>query len=431
MARNQLRRGTGVLSIRAQCGSFNASEGFGMANDRLWWEREDLCYRFGRLHIGGRELEAFVTAAGTPTFVYRAARVRDNLMRLRTALEAHGVEHDVYYAIKANRYAPLVTYLKLLGRCGIDSCSPAELRYARQVGFEEAEISYTGTSVSESDLDCLQRHPGVHINCDSLSTIRRLGKLCPGRRIGIRVNPELGAGYNEMLRYAGEKATKFGIYRDRFEEAIATARAAGLRVEVLHFHFGSGYLGSALDVLDQVLERVGALLDTHPEIRTLNIGGGLGVRLAEADVAIDLERWAAIVARHVARRGVRVQVEPGDYLVKDAGVLLVRVNTVEDKARTRFVGIDAGLNIQNLAAYYHTPFIVAPLCRVAAAPLERVTIAGNINEAIDLLAEDVELPALAEGDLLALLNVGGYGSSASSNHCMRREFREYLLFDEA
>ncbi|MBM2854946.1 MAG: putative diaminopimelate decarboxylase, partial [Steroidobacteraceae bacterium] len=363
--------------------------------------------------------------------VYCAARVRDNLMRLRTALASHGVEHDAFFAIKANRYAPLVTYLKLLGRCGIDACSPAELRYAREVGFEEAEISYTGTSVSESDLDCLQRHPGVHINCDSLSTIRRLGQRCPGRRIGIRVNPELGAGYNDMMRYAGEKATKFGIYRDRFEEAIAVAHAAGMRVETMHFHFGSGYIGNAVEVLDQVLERVGALLDAHPEIRTLNIGGGLGVRLAETEISIDLERWAAIVARHVVRRGLRVQVEPGDYLMKDAGVLLVRVNTVEDKAGTRFVGIDAGFNIQNLAAYYHTPFIVAPLGRAAGAPLVRVTIAGNINEAIDLLAEDVELPALAEGDLLALLNVGGYGSSASSNHCMRGEFREYLLLDEA
>jgi diaminopimelate decarboxylase len=404
-------------------------ERIGMANDRLWWEREDLCYRDGRLHFGGRELAALVEAAGTPTFVYDAARVRDNLQRLRAALLSQGVEHDAFYAIKANRYAPLVTYLKLLGRCGIDACSPAELRYARQVGFEEAEISYTGTSVSDSDLDCLQRHPGVHVNCDSISTIRRLGQRCPGRRIGIRVNPELGAGYNEKMRYAGAKATKFGIYRDRFEEAVVAARAAGMRVEALHFHFGSGYLADSIEVLDQVLERVGALLDAHPEIRTLNIGGGLGVPLTEAEVPIDLGRWAAIVARHVARRGIRVQVEPGDYLMKDAGVLLVRVNTVEDKARTRFVGVDAGFNIQNLAAYYQTPFIVAPLRRVAGAPLERVTIAGNINEAIDLLAEDVELPALAEGDLLALLNVGGYGSSSSSNHCMRGEFREYLLLN--
>ncbi len=78
-----------------------------MANDRLWWEREDLCYRENKLHFGGRELTAFAASAGTPTFVYLTARVRDNLQRLRDALSPHCVEHDAFYAIKAIRYAPL------------------------------------------------------------------------------------------------------------------------------------------------------------------------------------------------------------------------------------------------------------------------------------------------------------------------------------
>lgn len=400
-----------------------------MKSGRLWWERDDLCYRDGRLQLGGSDLAPFAEA-GTPAFIYDATRVRDNLLRLRAALDAAGVSHDAFYAVKANRFPSLIGYLKAQGRCGIDACSPAELRYARQHGFEEHEISYTGTSVSESDLDCLRDHPGVHVNCDALSTIARLGRRCPGRRIGLRVNPGLGAGYNDRLRYAGAKPTKFGIYPDRFEEAIRTASDAGMKIDTLHFHVGSGYLGDALEVLDQVLDRVGPMLDAHPAIRTLNVGGGLGLRLTESDAAIDLGRWAETIARHTVGRGLRVQVEPGDYLVKDAGVLLVRVNTVEDKAGTRFVGVDAGLGIQNLPAYYQTPLIVAPLVGRAGALLERVTIAGNINEAIDLLAENIELPAVAEGDLLALLNAGGYGSSAASNHCMRGEFRELLLDHE-
>jgi diaminopimelate decarboxylase len=149
--------------------------------------------------------------------------------------------------------------------------------------------------------------------------------------------------------------------------------------------------------------------------------------MTEADMPIDLARWAAIVARHVLPRGLRVAVEPGDYLVKDAGLLLVRVNTVEDKAGTRFVGVDAGLGILNLMAYYRIPCVVAPLTPRAGAGRERVTISGNINEAIDLLAEDIEIPAVEEGDLIALINVGGYGSAAASNHCMRGAFREVLL----
>ena len=395
-------------------------------NGRQWWERADLGYRDGRLSFAGQDLEAVAAECGTPTFVYSGARVLANLERLRAALDAEGVVHDAFYAIKANRYAPLVGVLQKSGRCGIDACSPAELLYALKSGFTESQISYTGNSVSETDLDVIAGHPGVHVNCDAISTIRRLGRRCRGRRIGFRINPEMGAGYNEKLRYAGAKATKFGIYRDRFDEALAVARECGMPVVALHFHIGSGYQGDALAVLDEVLRRTCELIDANPQIRTVNVGGGLGLRVAESDVPVDLGRWASIIARHLVPRGVRVQVEPGDYLVKDAGLLLVRANTVEDKAGTRFVGVDAGLGIESLYAYYRTPTVVAPL-RPAAGATERVTIAGNINEAIDVLAEDIDLPPVAEGDLLALLNTGGYGSAAASNHCMRGEFREYLL----
>ncbi len=397
-----------------------------MPDSGLWWERPDLRYRGGSLEFGGRDL-ATLAADGTPAYIYRADRVRENLLRLRAALDAAGLAHDVYYALKANRYPPLLDILRAQGGCGVDACSPAEVRLALEHGFRESEISFTGHAVSEADLEILAAHPDVHVNCDALSTIRRLGRRCPGRRIGIRLNPGLGAGYNERLRYAGAKPTKFGVYPDRFEEAITAARNAGMTIDTLHFHIGSGYQGDALDVLDRVLESTAGILDAHPEIRRLNVGGGLGVRMTESDTGVDLVRWSAIIARHVLPRGLRLAVEPGDYLVKDAGLLLVQVNTVEVKSGTRFVGVDAGLGILNLAAYYGIPYVVAPLRARPDAARERVTISGNINEAIDLLAEDLELPALEEGDFLALINVGGYGSAAASNHCMRGAFREAIL----
>ena len=224
-----------------------------MEDSGLWWERADLRYQDGRLAFGGHDL-ASLAAEGTPTYVYSAGRVRANLGRLRGALDSAGVPHDVYYALKANRYSPLLEVLRTDGGCGIDACSPAEVEHALGHGFRESEISFTGHAVSDPDLAVLQAHPGMHVNCDAISTIRRLGRRCPGRTIGIRLNPGLGAGYNERLRYAGEKPTKFGVYPDRFEEAIAAARSAGMRVDTLHFHVGSGYQGDALDVLDRVLQ---------------------------------------------------------------------------------------------------------------------------------------------------------------------------------
>ena len=120
--------------------------------------------------------------------------------------------------------------------CGIDVCSPAEMRLALEHGFDETDISFTGHAVSNADLEVFARHPRVHINCDALSTIRRLGERCPGRSIGIRVNPRVGAGYNDRLHYAGAKPSKFGIYRDRFDEALALSASFGMKVTQIHFH---------------------------------------------------------------------------------------------------------------------------------------------------------------------------------------------------
>ena len=344
-------------------------------------------------------------------------------------MKSAGIKFKIFYALKANRYLPLVTYLKLLGRCGVDVCSPAELILARQVGFHEKEITYTGTSVADEDLDCLQRHPSVQVNCDAISTIKRLGVRCPGRTIGIRINPQLGAGYNETLRYAGDKTTKFGIYQDRFQEALDVARTNNLKVKTLHFHIGSGYLTPDIAVLDEILKRCHWFLDRCADIDTLDIDGGLGVPLVEGQSPLDLARWSSVIARHAREKKLTIHLEPGDFLIKDAGVLIVQVNTVEDKGNSKFIGVNGGFNIHSAAAYYDIPFITAPLQLKPSDIREKVTIAGNINEAIDLLAEDIWLPPIQEGDYLALLNTGGYGSASSSNHCMRGTFSEYLIVD--
>jgi diaminopimelate decarboxylase len=260
--------------------------------------------------------------------------------------------------------------------------------------------------------------------------LRRLGAQCPGRSVGIRINPRQGAGYHSGLHYAGSKATKFGIYKDRFLEALEVARNYGLIIKTLHFHIGSGYGTNDLDTLDEILAGCRWFLDQSPEIDTLDIGGGLGVPLEEGQKPLDLNAWAEAIERHANRRELEIHLEPGDYLVKDAGVLLLQVNTVEEKGGKCFVGVNGGFNIQNLAAYYQMPFVVTPLERKPDAFKEKITLAGNINEAIDILAEDVELPAISEGDYIALLNSGGYGSASSSNHCMRGRFSEYLLIDD-
>lgn len=392
-----------------------------------WWQRPDLRYRQGRLHLGPHDLAALARANGTPVYAYHAPRIAANFTRLRRAL-AGAVRHGrVLYAMKSNRFLPVLGVLREAGS-GVDVCSPEELLLARQCGFAEEAISFTGTSLSEGDAQVLARHPGVTVNCDSLASLRRLARLSPGRAVGLRINPGLGIGYrrNRLLRYAGGNVTKFGIYAGEFPAALDLIRTSGLRLAGLHFHTGCGFLTPQLPVLDRIFRRVRDFIAAAPPLDYVNLGGGLGIPLVAGDAPLDLAAWAAVVRRHFGRARHTVVVEPGDYLVKDAGVLLLEVNTVERKAGTLFVGVNGGFNIHLEPAFYQLPLEPVPVL-ARPGPARRVTIAGNINEALDLFSRNRPLPEPREGDVLAFLNAGGYGSAMSSQHCLRGGFREYLL----
>lgn len=395
-----------------------------------WWERPDLRYEDNILHLGEQNLYDLAYSAQTPTFVYSARRIQEKIMFLHTAFKSHYLEnYQVLYAMKANRNVALLTALRTYGSCGIDVCSPPEVLQCRQVGFAEPDISYTGTSVSDADLDIIARHPEVWFNSDSLSVIRRLGERCPGRKIGLRINVGIGVGYNQMMHYAGEKVTKFGIYHDRFEEALKLAQKYDLKVEGLHFHCGSGYLTPQLPIWERILDTLFWFLDRAPEMKIINLGGGLGSPLTPNDKPLDVIAWGEIVARKLGHLNVKFIVEPGDYLARDCGIMLLQVNTVERKRDIHFIGVDGGFNLHNEPAYYKLPLTITPV-RLRPNPKKKIkkyTIAGNINEALDIFAHDVELPPVKEGDYLAFLNAGSYGAALSSNHCMRGHYREYVL----
>lgn len=394
----------------------------------FWWARDDLGYVDGRLRFAGVDVAAASEAADQPLFLYSAPRVAANLARLQGALGGVGRPTRVYYAMKSNRFEPLLAAMARWGKTGVDVCSPDEVDRALAAGFAARDISFTGTAVSNRDLARLLAHPELTINCDSVGQIRRIGERAPGRAIGVRVNPERGTGYgsSERLTYAGAEVTKFGIYRQQWGEALAMARAHRLTVTSLHFHVGCGYLTTELAAWEAAVEAGLSFLDDAPDVATVNVGGGLGLPHREGDRPLDLGRWADILKRRFAGRNVTVAVEPGDYLVKDAGVLALGVVDVEPKRDVVFASVDGGFNLAPEPVYYDLP--CEPVaCVLRPGAWEAVTIAGNINEALDVWARDKPMPPLKEGDRIALLNAGGYGASMSSNHCMRGAFAEQLI----
>jgi diaminopimelate decarboxylase len=395
-----------------------------------WWAREDLRFKGEELFFAGRRVDGLARQFGTPAFFYNGNRLISNINRLQSSLGEIGFENrfSIKYAMKANRFAPLLTHLKGTGLAGIDACSPNEVVHAISCGFRPEEISFTATSLSARDLAQLSRIKGLAMNCDSIRTIRQWGELGSGRDIGIRVNPAMGIGraHNEKLQYSGAHTTKFGIYREQFKEAVAVARHYGLTVKRIHFHTGCGYLTPQLDTWDEIIAACLWFVDQLDSVEVVNVGGGLGVPHTGQDEALDLSGWARILARHFLARPLSIEIEPGDYLVKDTGVLLLTVNTVEKKKDTVFVGVDAGFNLAVEPAVYGLPFHPLPATRRGGA-LQKVTIVGNINEALDVWYADIALPPVSEGDCLALINAGAYSSSMASNHCMRGDFKEFLM----
>ena len=395
----------------------------------LWWERDDLCYKDDHLTFSGVSVSDLISLTGTPAFFYHGKRIAWNIERLHAALGQLDA-HKIFYAIKANRFAPILTDVKNGGICGVDVCSPGELRHAFSCGFRRNEISYTANSMTDDELMLLAKNSDVALNCDSLSSIRRLGRFCSNRKIGIRVNPAVGIGYrdNETLRYSGEKTTKFGIYREQFDEALSLARECGFIVDTIHFHAGCGYLNNQLPLFNAILDETHWFINKVRDLAFINLGGGLGVAHDEDDERLDLNAWVSVIKAHFKGKGITVCVEPGDYIVKDSGILVLEVNTVERKQATDFIGVNGGFNLAIEPAFYGLP-CEPVVIKKKTNQMKPVTIVGNINESLDVWKDNFLMPdQIEEGDLLAFINAGGYASSMMSNHCMRGQVSENLIF---
>ena len=406
-----------------------------------WWERPGLEVRDGRLAIAGRDAEAIAREHGTPLYVHDRVRVEEQARALQRAMAGAGLRSRVRYALKAQREPAFLGFLRALGApgtpesVGMDVCSPGELRWALEHGWEPSEISYTGTNLSERDLDDILG-TGVHLNVDLRSQLDRVGRRVPGATVGVRVNPRIGAAYpGGGQTYAGERPTKFGIYPEQLDEAIAIARRHQLTIDTVHVHAGYLYLTDALPMVDETMRRVAEMTRTLRAagcpIVEVNTGGGLGVPFRPGDEPLDLDAWARTLAKHLGPLDVAVATEPGEFLAKECAAHLAEVVTVEDRDGVTFVGLDTGWNAINEHFVYRIPFHPI-LCRAADAPAAgTMTVTGHINEGNDVFVEDHPMPEVREGDIVAIPTVGSYNLSMASAHCLRPTPASVFFSDRA
>ena len=403
-----------------------------------WWENSAARIASGRLLIGGRPAEHWASREGTPLFVYSRARLVENYRRLRALFNAAvDVEARICYAMKANPFFPILAVLKKEG-AWIDAVSPGEVDRARRSGFPADRVLFTGTSISADDFGRVFARRGVTVNIDALEQIDIMRDVL-GRaprphppRVSVRWNPGIGSGFNPQVITAGERSSdgtpiKFGVEESRVLDAFESAAAAGFRPIGLHQHLGSGWSAddfpTVIQAVDRMMDMAGQVVRAGFELEFLDFGGGFGPRYAKVQQPFPVDRYARYLGRslHRARLGVKaIVLEPGKYLVADAGVLLLRVNYLKRSYGNLFDCVDGGtFNTLPRPAVYGAAHEVVN----ASPPLGRrrapVTVAGHLCETADVFAKDMIMAVPRAGDLLAVLCAGAYGRSMASEFNLR------------
>jgi diaminopimelate decarboxylase/aspartate kinase len=354
-------------------------------------------------------------------YVYDGAEVQAASGKLR-ALKSVG---RIFYAMKANPNAQL---LRIIAKANLDfECvSRGEIEHvlASVPGLTPRRVLYTPNFAPRAEY-AWAFEQGVTVTIDNRYVLQHWPQIFKGREVLVRVDTGTGRGHHLHVHTAGESA-KFGVPLEELAELAPLAAAAGCRVIGLHAHTGSGVfeVASWPETAELLLEAAGSF----PDLRVLNIGGGLGVPERREQAALDLAQFdAALGAVRARAPSVEFWLEPGRFLVAAAGVLLVHVTQTKAKGSTRYVGVTTGMNSLIRPALYGSWHEIVNLTRPDEAAAELVNVVGPICESADVLGHDRLLPPSQEGDVLLIANTGAYGRAMSSNYNLRAPAVELVL----
>ncbi len=359
-------------------------------------------------------------AQATPQYVYNLDSVRANARALR----ALGAVDRWHYALKANAHPAILRVLHEEG-FAFECVSLAELQAVRAAlpALPAEHILFTPNFAPREEY-AAALDAGVRVTLDALHPIEHWGELFAGREIHLRVDLGVGRGHHDKVKTGGA-ASKFGVALDQVEAFRSAARSAGARIVGLHAHLGSGILD--VEHWRAVYSQLASLAEGFTRIESIDIGGGLGVPSRPDETALDLHALGEGLAeiRKVYPQ-FALWMEPGRFLVADAGVLLARVTQTKRKGRTHYVGIDAGMNSLIRPALYEAWHEIVNLTRLDEAPAQMAQVVGPICESGDVLGANRRLPACQEGDVVLIAQTGAYGAAMASHYNLRAPAREIV-----
>lgn len=389
------------------------------------------------------QLRQLAQTHGTPLWVYDAATIRQRIAELRTF-------DTIRFAQKANSNLHLLALMREQG-VKVDAVSLGEIERALAAGFRpgthevdghgEAEIVFTADLIDPATLAKVVAEQ-IPVNAGSIDMLDQLGTASPGHRVWLRINPGFGHGHSNKTNTGGEHS-KHGIWHADLPAALQAIDRHGLHLVGLHMHIGSGVDYHHLQQVCDAMVAMVAKLDRP--IEAISAGGGLSIPYRAGEPRIDtahyFELWDGARRRIAEAQGrpLKLELEPGRYLVAESGVLLAEVRATKHMGSRFFALVDAGFNELMRPAMYgahHGIELIAADAegKVAARPLRDTVVAGPLCESGDVFTQgdggtvlSRELPTAQVGDLMVFHDAGAYGASMSSNYNSRPLTAEVLV----
>ncbi|MCC7374368.1 MAG: diaminopimelate decarboxylase [Verrucomicrobiales bacterium] len=403
----------------------------------------DFRYSGGQLHCEQVPIQSLVEQFGTPLYVYSSHTLTDHFQKLDQALAP--LDHLICYAVKANSNLAVLRTLANLGS-GFDIVSEGELRRVIAAGGDPRKCVFAGVGKTEHEIEFALRNDIYSINVESEPELlrihriaQRLGKVAP---VAVRVNPNVDAHTHAKIT-TGTYENKFGIAIEQIEGVYARAsKLKHLRLRGLQMHIGSQL--TEVKPFRLAVEKVAPLaakLNERHGFEFLSIGGGIGIVYQQALASGDPRWWkdapeagkiltpatyAETLVPVLRTLSLKVLLEPGRFIVGNAGALVTRVEFVKRTGKKNFVIVDAAMNDLIRPAFYDAYHEIVPVRKKTVATIDS-DVVGPICESGDYFAKNRPLPKVGEGDYLTLLSAGAYGSVMASNYNSRPLTAEVLV----
>ncbi|HEY0199650.1 MAG TPA: diaminopimelate decarboxylase [Rhodanobacter sp.] len=382
-------------------------------------------------HLDGVDLVALAMRLGTPLHAYSASAIRSRIDELQAAL--HGLDATICYAAKANSNLAILQLMASAG-VGADIVSAGELRRCLHAGIPAGHIVFSGVGKSEDEIAGALDVGIQRFNVESHDELLALQRIAEAQqvmaRVAVRINPDVDARTHAKIS-TGKSENKFGVsIAEARRWFAARARLSHVQLDGLHVHIGSQIL--SLQPYRLALARVAEFWREleqagHP-IRSIDVGGGLGVRYrADEDQPIAAVDYVAVIHEALAGYSGRVLLEPGRYLVAEAGVLLTRVLRIKQGEARQFLVIDAAMNDLQRPSLYDAWHDIVPVVDDPSRHMTRYDIVGPVCETGDTFARSRAMPECVAGDLLMIKTTGAYGASMASTYNSRPLAAEAML----